>query len=72
MVRRILSNKVAQNAGWIIAEKIIQMFVSLIVGIITTRYLGPTNYGFINYANAYTGFFFALSSLGINSILVNF
>lgn len=46
------------------------MLISLIVGLITARYLGPTNYGLVNYAAAYTAFFSSLSSLGINSVLV--
>lgn len=46
------------------------MLISLVVGILTARYLGPSNYGLINYANAYTAFFASLCTLGINNILV--
>ena len=70
MINKYLKNKIARNAGWIIAEKIIQMVISLIISLITARYLGPANYGIINYAGAYTGIFFSLSTLGINSIIV--
>lgn len=69
-INKLLSNKIFKNAGWLVFSKIIQMMISLIVGIVTTRYLGPSNYGLINYASAYTAFFFALSTLGINSVIV--
>lgn len=34
------------------------------------RYLGPSNYGLINYAAAYAAFFASLCTLGINSVIV--
>ena len=34
------------------------------------RYLGPDNYGVINYATAYATFFTAFCTLGINSVIV--
>ena len=67
---RWLNNKVVQNAGWLMFGKIVQLAINLVVGLLTARYLGPSNYGLIGYAAAYTGFFFALCTLGINSILV--
>lgn len=70
ILERIRKNKVAKNAGWIIAGKVINMLLSFFVGLLTARYLGPNNYGLINYANAYTTFFFSLCTLGINSIIV--
>lgn len=70
MIKRILKNAVVKNAGWLITGRILQMLISLIVGLLTARYLGPSNYGLINYANAYTAFFMAFCTLGINSVLV--
>lgn len=69
-IKSILKNRTAKNAGWIIGEKIIQMVVSLVVGVLTTRYLGPSNYGLISYANSFTAFFAAFCTLGINSLMV--
>lgn len=66
----ILKNKTVKNAGWIVGEKIIQMMISLVVSLLTARYLGPSNYGLINYANSFTAFFAAFCTLGINSLLV--
>ena len=52
-----LKNRSVQNAGWLIAGRIIQMAVNFVVGLLSARYLGPANYGLIGYANAYTAFF---------------
>lgn len=70
MNNEISGRKVVKNAGWIIFGKIFQMLLNLLVGLLTARYLGPDNYGLINYAAAYTTFFTALCTLGINSIIV--
>lgn len=69
-MRKIFLNKEIINSSWIIGGKIIQMLISLVVSILTTRYLGPSNFGIINYASAYVIFFSAISTLGINSIIV--
>lgn len=67
---RFSKNKTVRNAGYLIAGKIIQMMFGLVVTLLTARYLGPSNYGLINYATAYTSFFTALCTLGINNVLV--
>ncbi len=46
------------------------MLLSLLVGVITARYLGPSDYGVINYGTAFIAFFSSLSSLGINSVII--
>ena len=62
--------KELSNAGWMIGARIIQMMFSFFISILTARYLGPDNYGLVNYGMAYVGFFTALCTLGINSIIV--
>jgi len=66
----IFKHKTAQNAWYLIVGKVIQMGFSLLIGMLTARYLGPSNYGLINYAAAYTGFFAAICTLGINDVIV--
>lgn len=70
MIKRLLRSASVKNAGWLIFGRIGQMVISLVVGILTARYLGPENYGLINYAAAYASFFMSLCTLGINSVLV--
>ena len=70
MIKKLLRSAAARNAGWLICGKIGQMAISLVVGVLTARYLGPANYGLINYAAAYAAFFMAFCTLGIHSVLV--
>lgn len=67
---RILKSKETRNAGWLIGGRVVQMLLSLVVGIITARYLGPGNYGLISYGTAYVTFFTSLCTLGLTSVIV--
>lgn len=69
-LKALLSNRVAKNASWLIVGQIYHMLLVFVVGLITARYLGPSNQGLINYATTYTSFFYAFCTLGINSIIV--
>ena len=66
----ILKNRVVHNAGWIIAGRVYHMLGSFLISLLTARFLGPGNFGLINYAATYTTFFASFCSLGINSIIV--
>lgn len=68
--KTLFKNKETKNASWIIGGRIVQMLLSLFVSILTARYLGPGNYGLINYATAYVSFFTALCNLGLNSVII--
>jgi len=70
MITQIIKSKSFKNAAWLIGGKVIQMLLSLLVGIYTARYLGPGNYGLVNYGMAYVGFFMSLCTLGINSVII--
>lgn len=70
MLQGLLKRKTVKNAGYLILGKVIQMLFSLVIGLLTARYLGPSNYGLMNYASAYTAFFAAVCTLGINNVLV--
>lgn len=49
-MRDLLSSKVTRNASWIIAGRVYHMLLAFFVGLLTARYLGPGNFGLINYA----------------------
>lgn len=68
--KKIFSNKIIKNTGWMIGERIIQMSIGIIIGAITARYLGPSNYGIINYGDAYISFFYAICTLGLDGIII--
>lgn len=59
-----------QNAGWIVGGRLLNKVLAFLVGILTARYLGPGNYGLINYAAAYTTFFASICTLGIESVII--
>lgn len=67
---KLFSNKEVKNASWLIGGKVAQMMLSLVVSVITARYLGPGNFGLLGYGAAYVTFFTALCNLGINSIII--
>jgi len=64
-------DRVINNAKWIILCKAAQSIIQLIVGMLSARYLGPSNYGLINYAAAILSFALPLMKLGLNSTLVH-
>lgn len=66
----MVNNKILSNAKWIIGCKIVQSLIQFVVGMLSARYLGPSNYGLINYAAAITAFFLPIMHLGLDSTLV--
>ena len=70
-IKQALSAKMTKNAIWLIGGKIYQILINLVVNMLMARYLGPSNYGLINYAASFTALFTSFCTLGINSILVN-
>ncbi len=63
-------SKVLKNASWIIVCRIVQAALSMVVTILTARFLGPSNYGIINYAASIVAFFVPFMQVGLNYILV--
>lgn len=62
--------KVLNNTGWLFFDKFLRMGVGLLVGVWVARYLGPEQFGQINYAMAFVGIFGAIAVLGLDSIVV--
>lgn len=65
-MKRLLS-----NTSWLIANQIFQMVISFFVGLLSTRYLGPTNYGSITYVGTYISFFSSFCVLGLDTIIIS-
>lgn len=61
---------ILDNFGWLFLDKILRMGVGLLVGVWIARYLGPAQYGQLNYAIAFVSMFGAIAGLGLNSIVV--
>lgn len=65
-----LGRKELKNAGWLICGKVTQMLLALFVSTWSARYLGPGDFGLVNYGNTFTSFFMAFCTLGINSVII--
>jgi len=67
---KFLKNKEVNNAGWIIGERIVQMILSFFVSILSARYLGPDNYGSLNYTASFITFFSSIATLGMDGVII--
>jgi O-antigen/teichoic acid export membrane protein len=59
-----------RNTSWLFVDKVVRLGSVLVTSIFVTRYLGPELFGQLNYASAFVGIFFALTSMGLDDILV--
>lgn len=67
---KIKNSKEIKNASWLIGGRIAQMILSFFISILTARYLGPSNFGVINYGQAFAVFFTSFCTLGINAVII--
>ncbi|TYB33440.1 MAG: flippase [Flexistipes sinusarabici] len=58
------------NTGWLMLDKVLRMFLGLFVGVWVARYLGPENFGILNFAMSFVGLFGAFGKLGLDGIIV--
>lgn len=65
-----MNNRFLKNTIWLISGQIIRMLISLVVGMLTARYLGPSNYGVLNYVSSYLAFFTSIVGLGLNGVII--
>lgn len=60
--------KVFANIFWAMTGKIVNMAGALLVGILVARYLGPAQYGLMNYVISYVTLFTVISNFGLDDI----
>lgn len=70
VINKLKGNKFFSNIIWDMGGKIFQMLLTLIVGMLTARYLGPSNYGIIGETASYVSFFSVICQLGFTSTMV--
>ena len=68
---KLNNDKFINNSGWDLFQQLYVTIVTFVVGMISVRVLGPTNYGTIGIANAVLLFVAAFSWLGFDSIIIN-
>lgn len=62
--------KFLKNTSWMMFSNIYSMVLSLVVGALSARFLGPSNYGLLNYGSSIISFFTTVSRLGMDSVIV--
>lgn len=58
------------NTGWLIFDRFLRMAVGIYVTVWVARYLGPEQFGLLNYAFALTAILSLLSTLGLEQIII--
>lgn len=67
---RHLLQKILGNSGWLVADKVVRMGVALVVSVWIARYLGPKDFGLLNYAIAFVAIFSVFASMGLQGIVI--
>lgn len=69
---RTVSNlrNIILNTGWLLADKVLALGVGLVVSVWMARYLGPEQFGLLNFCIAFVSLFAVVSKLGLDGIVV--
>ncbi|THB66152.1 MAG: flippase [Gammaproteobacteria bacterium] len=62
--------KYFKNTSWLLIEKIIRVIVYFFVWIWVARYLGPKQFGILNFSQSFVALFLVFSTLGLDSIAI--
>lgn len=63
-------NRILKNTGYLFSEKVFNLVFSTLVGIYVARYLGPNDYGLLQYSISFISIFIAFATLGTNQIVI--
>ncbi len=63
--------KILSNSVWMIIQHLYSMLSSLIIISLVARYLGPSDYGLINYCASVITIFTTLAGLGLENLIVS-
>lgn len=59
-----------KNSGWLFSERILKLLVGVFVSVATARYLGPEDFGYLNFSLSILVIFTTISSLGMDNITI--
>ncbi|MBO4663447.1 MAG: flippase [Bacteroidaceae bacterium] len=62
--------KIFTNVFWAVSGKCVNLIGTLVVGIIIARYLGPEQYGLMNYVMSYIAIFQVFADFGLDNIQI--
>ena len=57
------------NTGWLFSGQLFSLVISFFIGVWIARYLGPNNYGTLNYVLSFAGLFSLIAGFGVDGIL---
>jgi len=66
----MMKHRIFQNISWLFVDKIIRILGGLFIGVWIARYLGPRDYGILNYSLAYASLFTIFVRFGFDQIIV--
>ncbi|QEM03451.1 flippase [Mucilaginibacter rubeus] len=69
-LEKYTSSLIFKNIGWLFFDKFCRLGIGLFVGVWVAKYLGPDNFGKWNYSIAIVAILSALSTLGLDQVLV--
>src|SRR5271167_2378733 len=58
------------NTGWLFLDRFLRLGAGLLISVWVARYLGPSQFGILNYALSFTAIVASFVSLGFDSIVV--
>jgi PST family polysaccharide transporter len=59
----------ATNLGWLVADRLARLVFTVLVGFWVARYLGPAQFGQLNYALAVVGLGLVLAECGVDAVV---
>ena len=62
--------KYFKNTSWLLVERVLRLFITLIIGLYVARYLGPGDFGKLNYAASIVAILSIFIQLGLDGIVV--
>lgn len=70
MLEELLAGAALGNAVWLLVEKILRLAVSVFVSAWMARYMGPEQFGALNYALALVALFGIVANAGLDTVVV--
>jgi len=58
------------NSGWILVDRVVRFVLGITIGIMVARYLGPKDYGILNYVLSLTGIIGIIGTFGMDSVVI--
>jgi polysaccharide transporter, PST family len=62
--------KILGNTSWLMLDRVVRMGLGLVVGVWVARYLGPAQFGMLNFSIAFVALFATLTTLGLELIVL--